>query len=127
MMKRRRFVHDAHAFHHMARRPLNHIRSHRKRWRLSQHELALLVGFKNPEPISRAERAVGRQALTFALACEVIFDVPVAKLFPGLVAEITEDVLNECEVLHDRIKGKSGAADREKRKMLAKLLGRAEP
>lgn len=111
----------------MARPPLNHIRSHRKRWRLSQRELALLAGFRNPEPISRAERSVGRQTVKFALACEVIFGAPVSKLFPRLFAEVTEDVLNECEVLHDRIRSKSGSADREKRKMLARLLDRVEP
>jgi transcriptional regulator with XRE-family HTH domain len=105
----------------------NHIRSHRKRWRLSQRELALLVGFKSREPISKAERFLGKPSLQFALACEIIFDVPVRKLFPGRFAELEEDVLNRCEVLHDAISSKTGSDAIEKRKLMNKLLRLTAP
>lgn len=111
----------------MARPNLNHIRSNRKLWRLSQRELAVLSGFKSPLAVSRTERSLGKPTLNLALACEVMFKTPVSKLFPGLFAEITENVLNECEILHERIKSKDGSDIREKRKLLRKLLDRAEP
>lgn len=104
----------------------NHIRAHRKRWRLSQRELATLIGLKCKDPVSGVERFVSKPSLHFALACSVLFMTPVAKLFPGLFAELTEDVLNECEILHDRISNQNGSDAREKRKLLNKLLGRSE-
>jgi hypothetical protein len=85
------------------------------------------MSFKTPAPISRTERSLGRPTLNLALACEVIFGTPVRQLFPGLFAEIAEDVLNECEILHDRIKSKNGSDVREKRRLLKQLLDRAEP
>jgi transcriptional regulator with XRE-family HTH domain len=115
------------AFRHMPRSIPNHIRSHRKRWRLSQRELAQLVGLKSREPVSRVERFLGKPSLKFALACEVLFDVSARKLFPGLFDDLTEDVLNECEILHDHISSKTGSDANEKRKLLNKLLKPSKP
>ncbi len=61
------------------------------------------------------------------IVCEVIFDIPVKKLFPGLFDDLAEDVLNECEILLDRIKSDNGSDATEKRKLMLKLLQRAEP
>jgi hypothetical protein len=87
----------------------------------------MLLGFRSREPISRTERFLSKPNLHFALACEVVFDTPVRKLFPGLFAELSEDVLNECEILLDRISSKNGSDVREKRKLLKKLLNRSDP
>lgn len=105
----------------------NHIRSHRKRWRLSQKELAILTGFKSREFISQIERFLIQPSVRFMIVCEVIFDIPVKKLFPGLFDDLAEDVLNECEILLDRIKSDNGSDATEKRKLMLKLLQRAEP
>lgn len=111
----------------MSRSIPNHIRSHRKRWRLSQKELAILTGFKSREFISQIERFLVQPSVRFMIACEVIFDTPVRKLFPGLFDGLTEDVLNECEILLDRISSEHGPDVGEKRKLLLKLLKRSEP
>lgn len=105
----------------------NHIRSHRKRWRLSQKELATLTGFKSREFISQIERFLIQPSVRFMIVCEIIFDIPVRKLFPGLFDDLAEDVLNECEILLDRISSERGPDAAEKRKLLSKLLSRSEP
>ena len=105
----------------------NHIRSHRKRWRLSQKELATLAGFKSRDFISQIERFRVLPSLKFMLVCEIVFDTPVRKLFPGLFDDLAEDVLNACEILLDRIKSDNGSDATEKRKLLQKLLKRTEP
>lgn len=105
----------------------NHIRSHRKRWRLSQKELATLTGFKSREFISQIERFLIQPSVRFMIVCEVIFDTPVKKLFPGLFDDLAEDVLNECEILLNRINNDHGSDATEKRKLLSKLLKRTEP
>lgn len=87
----------------------------------------MLVGLKSREPVSRAERFLGKPSLQFALACEVIFSMPVCKLFPGVVDDLTEDVMNECEILHDAISSKTGSDANEKRKLLKALLKLSKP
>lgn len=87
----------------------------------------MLVGLKSREPISRVERFLSEPSLKFALACEVIFGVSARELFPGLFDELSDDVLNECEILHDAISNKTGSDAVEKRKLLKLLLKRSKP
>jgi len=62
----------------------NYLRTHRKKSGLSQRELASILGFLTEIQVSRHERSITIPGLLIALAYEVIFHVPISKMFPGL-------------------------------------------
>ena len=70
----------------------NYLLTHRKRSNLKQTDVAFLVGCKSGSKISAYERFVREPNLMTALACEVIFEVPVRELFAGLYDEVREQV-----------------------------------
>jgi transcriptional regulator with XRE-family HTH domain len=71
----------------------NYLRTYRKRFGLSQREMAFLLGCASGAKISRYERNARRPSLETLLAYERIFDVSIRELFAGVyekVAAITE-------------------------------------
>ena len=66
-----------------AQRLSNYLRSYRRKSGLSQREVALLLGWKHGEQLSRYEKRHRLPTLHVALACEAVFDIPAAKLFAG--------------------------------------------
>ena len=70
----------------------NYLRAHRKKSGLSQREVGKLLGYKDPGPISRHERASSIPPLAAALAYELIFRVPVGVIFAGTRDAIARDV-----------------------------------
>lgn len=77
---------------------LNHLRAHRKKSGLSQHELGLLVGYRYPGPVSKHERMKSLPPLDAALAYEAVFRAPVSTLFANVsFREAIEKRLEEME------------------------------
>jgi transcriptional regulator with XRE-family HTH domain len=70
----------------------NYLRAHRKKSGLSQRDVGKLLGYKDPGPISRHERATSTPPLAAALAYELIFRAPVAAIFAGTHDAIARDV-----------------------------------
>lgn len=60
------------------------VRAHRKRLKLSQFELARLLGFRSRDPISRIESFASMPSAAFVFACEALFKTPARTLFPGI-------------------------------------------
>jgi transcriptional regulator with XRE-family HTH domain len=60
------------------------LRTLRQRSGLTQKELAHILGFRSGVPISRHERSGSVPDLLTAFGYEVVFRVPISKLFPGL-------------------------------------------
>jgi transcriptional regulator with XRE-family HTH domain len=88
----------------MAARPLpNYLRTHRKRWALSQKQFAELLGFDAHQHLSKYELNERLPGLKTALACEIIFGVPVKTLFAGLHREIEEEVMRRAHALYQRV------------------------
>ena len=81
----------------------NHLRAHRRRCGLSQRDLAELVGYLREWQIWRHERAEALPPLHIALAYEVIFEIPVSKLFRGLNAKVTEEVRRKISVMREEL------------------------
>lgn len=78
----------------------NYLRAQRKHSGLSQREIGGLLGYRSQWQVSRHERSRTTPPLPIALAYAVIFQVPVADLFPGLqstVAHATEKNLAALE------------------------------
>jgi transcriptional regulator with XRE-family HTH domain len=61
----------------------NYLRSARKKFGFHQKEIAILLGCKEGEVISRYERFRQMPGLTKALALELILQIPAKELFRG--------------------------------------------
>lgn len=104
-----------------------YLRSYRRRWGLTQDELATLLGCKNGAVISRLERHVRQPSLEAAYAFEVIFGTAPIELFPGLHARVRKDVIARVRNLYDALQGDSSKATRLKLDFFEDVFARAQP
>ena len=104
----------------------SYVRSYRRRWGLSQSELAHLVGLKSGTTISRIERHIQKPTLLVALACHAIFGIPPAELFPAVFVEIEEDVMRRAYGLYEQLQGSKSSATKTKLDCLEVALARAK-
>lgn len=87
------------------------LRKWRKSAHLFQREVAFLIGHAWQGTGAALEAGIRRPGLEAALASATLFDVPVAELFPGLAADIDQQLLSRACELHRRLEGdKSRAA-----------------
>src|SRR5262245_14199583 len=68
----------------MDQRLISYVRPLRRRWGLTQRELAFLIGAKTHSAISQIEALKAYPPLAGAIACSIIFDTPTLELFPEL-------------------------------------------
>ncbi len=88
----------------MAQRKLkNYLRTHRKKLGLTQKELAFLLSCECEAKVSRYERFKRRPNLESALACEVIFQIPVGELFAGMLEQVKATTARRILLLADRL------------------------
>ena len=85
------------------RRLPHYLRLHRKKVGLSQDDVASLLGARSGTKVSRYERFARTPTLETALACEVIFGVPVAEIFAGLIERAERAVILRAETLLERL------------------------
>lgn len=71
----------------------SYLKTHRKNAGLTQTELATLIGFPSVTSVSNHERLRTVPTLMTAIAYEVVFQVPIAEIFPG-VTEAVEHVID---------------------------------
>jgi transcriptional regulator with XRE-family HTH domain len=108
-------------------RPISYLRPLRRRWGLTQRELAFLLGAKTHSQISQIEALKTYPSLTNAVACEIIFDTPQFELFPELYAKVHRAVLSRAEDLHLELQGNSSRVTRTKLNFLEEVLARTHP
>jgi transcriptional regulator with XRE-family HTH domain len=94
----------------MSRKLQNYLRTYRKRFGLSQKEVAFLLGVKNSAKASRYESLQRVPLLETILAYEAIFRVPVRKLFGGVFEKVNKDVVRRAKLLTRILQ--EGEADR---------------
>ena len=100
---------------------VNELRRHRRNSGLTQHELARAVGYPHAGPVSRHETFRVMPPLEVAFGYEIIFRVPIARIFVGLRNEVERDVeerLAEMEILW----GERSARDRNAKAIAQKLM-----
>lgn len=76
----------------------NRLKLTRKRRGIGQRQVASLLGFKKPTPISLYEHGSRLPSLETALGFEYIYDTPLSDLFYGLSQELQQN-------LHTKISG----------------------
>ena len=62
----------------------NYLRTYRKRCGLSQDDIAFLLGMGDSTQLGRYERFTSEPTIRAAIACEIIFKVPMTELFAGV-------------------------------------------
>lgn len=76
----------------------NYMRTYRRRYYLTQHEMGFLLGWEGRSQVSCYERLVREPSLRTAFGCQVIFSISSEKLFPALFRR-AEDVTVERALL----------------------------
>lgn len=80
-----------------------YLRTYRKKFGLTQHEVAELVGMDTGQIVSRHEGQTRIPNFKAAIAYQIVFDVPLRALFPELYKEVEREVLERACALRDRI------------------------
>jgi transcriptional regulator with XRE-family HTH domain len=108
-------------------RPLkSYLRTYRRRWGLTQRELAFLIGAESRTTVSRFEQLKRFPNLAATVACLFVFDTTVLDIFPGYFSEIKAAVLERANELYEQLQGEPSAATRAKLDFLEGLLARAD-
>jgi transcriptional regulator with XRE-family HTH domain len=110
----------------MDHRIKTYVRPLRRRWGLTQKELAFLIGAKSGTVVSRIEGVKRTPKLAAVLACALVFGVAPAELFPVLISQIHEDVRRRVNELYEELQGNPGKLTRKKLDFLEAVLARSE-
>lgn len=101
-----------------------YVRRHRKRWALTQEELAELIG-RTQAQLSRYESGESTPDFETALSFQVIFGHSPRALFPGLHNAVEEVVMRRAARLDRALVGKRDQASQTKRTLLTGMGHRA--
>jgi transcriptional regulator with XRE-family HTH domain len=81
----------------------NYLRAHRRRWHLTQDELAFLIGYDAASIISRLERDERTITLAVASASYTIFGIEPRELFPAMLESVEKGVIQRMHQLRERL------------------------
>ena len=116
---------SAHIATSMKKRFARYLRPHRLQWRLTQRDIAFLLGYQSASTISRIENGRSEPSLHDAFALQAIFDLAPHEGFPALFKEAEEALLRRAYDLHQRLKNNPAAAAKTKVALLNDMLARA--
>jgi transcriptional regulator with XRE-family HTH domain len=103
----------------------NYLRVYRRRWHLTQEELAFLFGYDAESIISRFEREERTITLAVATACQMLFGVEPKELFPALFDSVEQGVVQRMYELRERLaNGEPSRMTLAKLQLLQEALGR---
>ena len=111
----------------MDQRLISYLRPLRRRWGLTQRELAFLIGAQTHSAISQIEALKGYPPLAGAIACSIIFDTPSLELFPELYAKVYAAVLDRADELYQGLQGNVSRVTRAKLDFLEEVRARPHP
>lgn len=107
------------------RRVVCYLRTHRRVWGLTQSELAQLLGLGNPSQVSRREQCKRGPSIEAALACQVLFGVAPADMFPSIHRKVEERVIRNAYHMHQGLAHITSLSALRKRELLELALKRA--
>ena len=111
----------------MDQRLISYLRPLRRRWGLTQAELAFLIGTKTHAAVSRMEALKSYPYLAQAFACSHVFDIPLPELFPELDGKAYEFVLKQAEELYEKLQGDPSRVTHSKLDLLEEVRSRPHP
>lgn len=86
---------------------VNYLRIHRRKAGLSQPELAWVLGYSDEGALAKHERFQSLPPFLIALGYEVIFQVPVSELFPGLLQSVAFGIEERLAEFESRLREQS--------------------
>jgi transcriptional regulator with XRE-family HTH domain len=99
-----------------------YLRTHRRKWALSQGELAELLGDMTADAISKYETLARPPSTELLIACEFIFEQPAHELFPALSFSIIRTIQRNAEAIRARLADKDDAQSARKRRLLEGII-----
>lgn len=84
-------------------RAASYLRTHRRKYGLSQSDLADILGLINEHQVSRHERSLTLPLLLTAIGYEIIFQVPVAELFPGIYETVRSNIEKRLDEIEEQL------------------------
>jgi transcriptional regulator with XRE-family HTH domain len=102
----------------------SYLRTFRRRSGFTQKELAFLIGLESRTNVSRLERSVRRPTTDALIICVFVFGASHFQLFPGLVCELQDAVLERANELYERLQGNPSRTTRAKLDFLEELLAK---
>jgi transcriptional regulator with XRE-family HTH domain len=108
----------------MAKKSYSYVRACRRRWGLTQRELALLIGLSSSTTVSRIERSQRGTTTATLTACSVVFGLTTPELFPPFYENIEEAVVTAAKLLHEELGGHTDKRSKLKRALLEDILAR---
>ena len=109
----------------MNKRSFSYLRAYRRRWSLSEEELARLLGAADGSLVCRFETGGRIPRAKVLLGCEVIFGVTARELFPGLYEQVEDAIMRRAARLHETLDGKTDKRSMQKRELLDDMMKRA--
>jgi len=97
------------------------MRTHRRRWGLTQKDLARLLGVSSSQ-VSKWERLERKPKLSIVFAYQALFEALPHELLPDLYGLSRTKVCLEARRLHEEIDGVDTRSTRRKRKLLTRIL-----
>ena len=83
----------------------SYLRSHRRRWGLTQSDLAYLLGLESGTMVSRMERLVREPGPMAVVACRILFGVSPREMFPKHYSDTEEAVMQRAYSLYELLQG----------------------
>lgn len=100
------------------------LRIHRRRWALSQQELADLLGLSRTA-VTRLENETESTSLATAFGLMVVFGIKPKVMQPHIYAQIEEAVMNRAAKLDETLRGKEDPKSLRKLELLTEMVRRA--
>jgi transcriptional regulator with XRE-family HTH domain len=104
----------------------SYLRSERRKWALTQRELAELLGDISPSVISKYETLVRTPSAETMLGLQVVFGVEPHTLFPALSDVMRRAVIVKAVALGERLADKQDARSLRKRRLLDDMISRSQ-
>ena len=102
----------------MSSRVPTYLRTHRRKWGLTQTELAKLLGSKSRASVSRLECGKRTPSVESLLSCVVLFGADAPELFPHLYSHIEERVLRSAAAFLEELERDTSLKSARKRELL---------
>ncbi len=109
----------------MASNIVTYLRRERRKWGLTQKEVASLVGLRSRSQISAIERGVAPPTVQQLLAFQCLFGMTAAQLFPRLFQDAEDLVFHATQTLIDTTKTGATLRAIRKKELLRQVTSRA--
>ena len=108
------------------KKSVSYLRLYRRRWGLTQSELAELLGWNNKAVIARFEKKQRAPSLELVIGCFILFGTPAAEMFPDMVTRIETAVMARVWDFYEKVQGDPSLKTKVRIELLEDAIERAE-